>query len=1022
MKIFKYFQGNFINLTITTLGMLPLGQELALAYPLQLPSSNTIAQSTPKNQTEQIFLEVEGRLEAGDRKLDDGALSDIHRFEGQAGQTVTIRLESNDFDSYVGLVDSSNQLIGENDDNPRVSGTDAQLIANLPRDGTYAVIVRAFDNNGRGNYLLTVSAASEEEIIITEALFLFTQGNRQDRNNQFSKAIQSFEQSLVLFRRIRDSRGEAVSLVGTGGVYLSTGEYDQAIDVLNQALIINRENGYQQSEAVTLTRLSIVYDSLGQYDQAILLAEQALAIEREIGDRYGELGSLNNLGSTYFSLGRYDQANELHQQALFLARAIESRKGEADALGNLGNIYEATGQYEQAVDSYQQALTVQQEINDQSGEAKSLSNLGWMYRLLGQYDRAIENSQQSLEVYRKIGSRAGESEVLGILAVAYQDIGQYARAIEHNQQALIIAQDIKYRQWEGSILGNLGRLYGDLEQHERAIDLHQQSLKIAREVGDRRGEATSLSLISYSYNALDQPERALEFNQQAISVDREIGNRRGEAITLGIQGVSLFQANQVVQAENALRQSLDIFESVLTELSDNQLISAIDVEIPTYSNLEIVQIAQGKIQEALITTERRRAQAFARQLITRNTAVSDKAETTDYPYTYIPTISEIQKIAQDTEITLVEYSLLKDALHIWVVQPSGNIEFRTIEFNSTDNAILTDVTNLNRMISNLSRQPSTLDNVISETRATINIIGTNTNTDQLKELHQLLIEPIADLLPTHPTDKVAFIPQGSLFLVPFAALQDSDGTYLIEQHTILTAPSIQVLGLAHEAAQSRTTSINKNTLIVGNPTMPEVTIPTENGDLNQIQLSPLPGAGREAQAVARFLNTEPLTDSAATEIRIKKLLPSADIIHLATHGLLDYGDPQASGVRDLPGAIALAPGNGEDGLLTSAEIYDMTLQAELAILSACDTGRGRITGDGVVGLSRSLITAGVPSVIVSLWAVPDAPTADLMTEFYNQLSHGTDKAQALRQAMLITMKQHPDPKNWAAFTLIGADS
>ena len=108
MENFKSFQGHLIHLTITTLGMLPLGQELALAYPLQLPSSNTIAQSTPKNQTEQIFLEVEGRLEAGDRKLDDGALSDIHRFEGQAGQTVTVRLESNDFDSYVGLADSSN--------------------------------------------------------------------------------------------------------------------------------------------------------------------------------------------------------------------------------------------------------------------------------------------------------------------------------------------------------------------------------------------------------------------------------------------------------------------------------------------------------------------------------------------------------------------------------------------------------------------------------------------------------------------------------------------------------------------------------------------------------------------------------------------------------------------------------------------------------------------------------------------------------------------------------------------------
>ncbi|WP_283812896.1 CHAT domain-containing protein [Leptothermofonsia sichuanensis] len=97
----------------------------------------------------------------------------------------------------------------------------------------------------------------------------------------------------------------------------------------------------------------------------------------------------------------------------------------------------------------------------------------------------------------------------------------------------------------------------------------------------------------------------------------------------------------------------------------------------------------------------------------------------------------------------------------------------------------------------------------------------------------------------------------------------------------------------------------------------------------------------------------------------------------------------------------------------------MKLQAELVVLSACNTGQGRITGDGVVGLSRSFITVGVPSVLVSLWAVPDAPTAGLMTAFYKKLQQHPDKARALRQAMLATMKTHPQPKDWAAFTLIG---
>jgi CHAT domain-containing protein len=196
--------------------------------------------------------------------------------------------------------------------------------------------------------------------------------------------------------------------------------------------------------------------------------------------------------------------------------------------------------------------------------------------------------------------------------------------------------------------------------------------------------------------------------------------------------------------------------------------------------------------------------------------------------------------------------------------------------------------------------------------------------------------------------------------------------------------------------------------------MPSVT--TQLGEAPQ-PLSSLPGAQQEATEIAQLLNTKALIGKQATKAAILPKLPNARIIHLATHGLLD--DLKGLGV---PGAIALAPdGTGElnDGLLTASEILDLNLNAELVVLSACDTGRGRITGDGVIGLSRSLITAGVPSVIVSLWSVPDAPTASLMTEFYQNLQKNPNKAQALRQAMLTTMKQHPNPIDWAAFTLIG---
>jgi CHAT domain-containing protein len=197
---------------------------------------------------------------------------------------------------------------------------------------------------------------------------------------------------------------------------------------------------------------------------------------------------------------------------------------------------------------------------------------------------------------------------------------------------------------------------------------------------------------------------------------------------------------------------------------------------------------------------------------------------------------------------------------------------------------------------------------------------------------------------------------------------------------------------------------------MGNPTMPS--IPDSTGKLQQ--LASLPGAETEAKAIAQLLNTQAITGKDATKSAILQKLTTARIAHLATHGLLD--DFKGLGV---PGAIALAPEGNDNGLLTSSEILDMKLNAELVVLSACDTGRGDDYWrwrDWTI----SFLNYGRRSQCnCLLWSVPDAPTASLMTEFYQNLKQSPDKAQALRSAMLTTMKQHPDPKDWAAFTLIG---
>jgi CHAT domain-containing protein len=160
------------------------------------------------------------------------------------------------------------------------------------------------------------------------------------------------------------------------------------------------------------------------------------------------------------------------------------------------------------------------------------------------------------------------------------------------------------------------------------------------------------------------------------------------------------------------------------------------------------------------------------------------------------------------------------------------------------------------------------------------------------------------------------------------------------------------------------------------------------------------------------MKTQAITGQVATKAEILQRMPSSRVIHLATHAILD----ESQGLRS---AIALSASSPDNGWLTASEILDLKLSAELVVLSACNTGRGRITGDGFIGLSSSVILSGASSAIVSLWSIPDSPTAFLMKEFYRHLQQNPDKAQALRQAMLTTMKKRPALRDWAAFTLIG---
>jgi CHAT domain-containing protein/tetratricopeptide (TPR) repeat protein len=717
----------------------------------------------------------------------------------------------------------------------------------------------------------------------------------------------------------------------------------------------------------------------GQLQNAISSWQQALRLSTAPQEQAQTLG---NLAIAYFETGQYIKALDANKSAIAIFTDLEQVGAVGQVQSNLGNVYESLGDYDSAITAYQESIRLSRSTGRRQAEGASTANLGHLYSVQDDQTAAIEAYEQSLVIAREIGDQAGESHRLLNMGIAYYELGEVALAKQYYQQSLQIAQAIENRPLEAKVLINLSLAIADSNQYDEAIAYLDQSL-----------------VISKSLNDLNMTARIL--------------NNLGH---------TLLAANRLEEAEARLRESVQVLDSLRSgELGDTYNVSIFDTQIYTYNLLTQILVASNQVESALEASESGRTRAFS-ELLKSRTSGNPPSATANKSLAATPSIADIREIARQQNATLVEYSLVPEdefvhqgklrgttaELYIWVVQPDGTVHFRR---------------------SPIDTQTHRLEDLVKTSRTAIGVrnrgfefadaepIDSNQN---LKTLHQLLIAPIQDLLPTDPEQQVIFIPQGDLFLVPFPALINSAGDYLIQHHTLLTAPSIEILALTQQqqAKLNPTQPLTSaDLLIVGNPVMPQVW-DARSGQMKT--LSPLEGAGQEAIAIATLFNTTALTQAEATEHTIKQRIGNARLVHLATHGLLEYGNPQDSGVSDVPGAIALTPGQGEDGLLTAAEILEtLDLQAELVVLSACDTGLGDITGDGVIGLSRALITAGTPSVIVSLWSVPDAPTAQLMTTFYQQLQQNQDKAQALRQAMLETMKTNPDPRDWAAFTLIG---
>jgi len=241
------------------------------------------------------------------------------------------------------------------------------------------------------------------------------------------------------------------------------------------------------------------------------------------------------------------------------------------------------------------------------------------------------------------------------------------------------------------------------------------------------------------------------------------------------------------------------------------------------------------------------------------------------------------------------------------------------------------------------------------------------------------------------------VPHDVLHYLPFQALMPGPDRYLIQDVPVYYYGSASLMQFTRAKAQAKSSTL----LALGNP------------DLHDPALN-LRYAEREVRGIAElFPDAHLVTGEDATEARSRTESPKHRLLHFATHAELDEVDPLGSALR-------LTPSSGEDGRLDVQEIFGLTLQADLIVLSACETGLGALKrGDEITGFTRAFIYAGTPSIITTLWQVNDRASYELMTAFYRNLNAGQSKVDALRQAQLATLQRYPHPYYWAAYQLTG---
>ncbi len=651
-----------------------------------------------------------------------------------------------------------------------------------------------------------------------------------------------------------------------------------------------------------------------------------------------------------------------------LTRAVGNRSGEALTLTSLGAVYSDLGEKQQALEYYNQALPISREVGNRSGEATTLNNLGGLYDSLGEKQRALEYYNQALPLLRAVGDRSGEAGILSNLAVLERDQNNLETALTHIQESITILEDLRTKIGSQDLRASFFATVQDRYQFyiDLLMELHEQN-----------------------------PNKG--YNAQALHIS-ERSRARGllELLTEASANIREGVDPQLLAQEQTLLQKLNTVEHDRHQLTSGQ-----------YTQEELDALKQ-QSQDLLLQLDQLEAQIRIN---------SPRYASLNYPQPL--TLDEIQQQVLDEDTLLLQYSLGSERSFLWAVTPDGITSY--VLPSSADIATAAQA----------FRQSLTSAN------------GSNISAGEA--LSQIVLAPVAHQLQGK---RLLIVGDGVLQYIPFAALPlpNAPATPLLVQNEIVTLPSastvaIQRQQLANRSPAPQTLAVLADPIFDPNDTRLTGTPPPPNPDtLNKLALTRAVGSlglGDIAPTLPRLEYTrvegekilalvpdakelEAFDFQASREIATHPQLSQYQIVHLATHGILDATNPELSGV-----VLSLFDNNQtpQDGFLRLQDIFNLNLPAELVVLSACQTGLGEnVRGEGIVGLTRGFMYAGARRVVVSLWSVNDVATSEVMVKFYQKmLEEQQNPVTALREAQLEmwNSEQWNSPYYWAAFTIQG---